>query len=63
MKKVESWTQFKQMKLNVKKTKNMIFNFSKDKKFSTDIRIGNESIETVSETKLLGTIITDMMMT
>ena len=47
------------MKLNVKKTKNMIFNFSKDKKFSTDIRIGNESIETVSETKLLGTIITD----
>ena len=59
MKKVESWTQFKQMKLNVKKTKNMIFNFSKDKKFSTDIRIGNESIETVSETKLLGTIITD----
>ena len=59
LKKVESWTQFKQMKLNVKKTKNMIFNFSKDKKFSTDIRIGNESIETVSETKLLGTIITD----
>ena len=59
MKKVESWTQRKQMKLNVKKTKNIIFNFSKDKKFSTDVRIGNESIETVSETKLLGTIITD----
>ena len=25
----------------------------------TDVKIGNESIETVSETKLLGTIITD----
>ena len=59
MEKVEIWTQRKQMKLNVKKTKNIIFNFSKDKKFSTDVRIGNESIETVSETKLLGTIITD----
>ena len=57
--KVEKWTQSKQMKLNVKKTKNIIFNFSKDKKFSTDVKIGNESIETVSETKLLGTIITD----
>ena len=47
------------MKLNVKNTKNINFNFSKDKKFSTDVKISNESIETVSETKLLGTIITD----
>ena len=47
------------MKLNVKNTKNINFNFSKDKKFSTDVKISSESIETVSETKLLGTIITD----
>ena len=47
------------MKLNVKKTKNIIFNFSKDKRFSTDVKLGDESVETVSETKLLGTIITD----
>ena len=47
------------MKLNSKKTKVMAFNFSSDKKFSTDIKLGNETIETVSETKLLGTIITD----
>ena len=37
----------------------MAFNFSKDKKFSTDIKLRNEIIETVSETKLLGTIITN----
>ena len=32
MEKVEKWTQSKRMKLNVKKTKNIIFNFSKDNK-------------------------------
>ena len=37
----------------------MAFNFSKDKKFSTDVKLRNEIIETVSETKLLGTIITN----
>ena len=58
MEKVNSWTERKQMKLNTKKTKNMIFNFSKNNQFSTEIRIGNEIIETVKETKLLGTTIT-----
>ena len=58
MEKVNSWTEKKQMKLNTKKTKNMIFNFSKNNQFSTEIRIGNEIIETVKETKLLGTTIT-----
>ena len=56
--KVEKWSESKQMKLNVKKTKNMCFNFSRDKQFSTNIRLHNEPIETVNETKLLGTIIT-----
>ena len=51
MERVERWAKEKQMKLNVKKTK--------DKQFSTDIKLNNESIETVSETKLLGTIITN----
>ena len=49
------------MKLNVKKTKNMCFNFSKDKQFSTNINLYSEPIETVSETKLLGTIITNYL--
>ncbi len=58
MERVESLTDKKQMKLNTKKTKNMIFNFSKNNQFSTEIRICNEVIETVKETKLLGTTIT-----
>ena len=43
------------MKLNPKKTKIVCFNFTKD----TDIKLNNEPIETVSETKLLGTIISN----
>ena len=58
MEKVDSWTETKKMKLNIKKTKNMIFNFSKNNQFSTEIKMGNEVIETVTETKLLGTTIT-----
>ena len=46
------------MKLNNKKTKNLIFNYSKNYQFSTDLKLEGEVVETVSETKLLGTIIT-----
>ena len=46
------------MKVNNKKTQNLIFNCSKNYQFSTDLKLGGEVIETVSETKLLGTIIT-----
>ena len=35
MERVDSWAEDKQMKLNILKTKNIIFNFSSDKKFST----------------------------
>ena len=48
MERVESWAEDKQMKLNILKTKNIIF-FSSDKKFSTDIRLRNDVIETVRE--------------
>ena len=37
----------------------MVVNFSKNLQFSTDIQLGKESVETVSEAKLLGTTITD----
>ena len=46
------------MKLNVKKTKNMIFNFSKKYQFSTKLSVENENLELVTESKLLGTFIT-----
>ena len=49
------------MKLNVKKTKNILFNFSQKYQFSTKLTLMNEDIEMVRETKLLGTIITDQI--
>ena len=55
---INEWTKKKKMKLNVKKTKNMIFNFSKKYQFSTKLSVENENLELVTETKLLGTFIT-----
>ena len=56
---INKWTAEKKMKLNVSKTKNMIFNFSRNNQFSTEIKLDGEIIETVNETKLLGTLITN----
>ena len=47
------------MKLNTKKTKNMIFNFTKNHQFTTRMKVNNNNIEVVKEFKILGTIITD----
>ena len=58
---INEWTKEKKMQLNVKKTKNMLFNFSKKHQFSTKLTLMNEEIEMVQETKLLGTIITDQI--
>ena len=46
------------MQINEKKSKNLVFNFTKDFQFSTDIKLKNEKIETINKTKLLGAIIT-----
>ena len=56
---ISKWTDNQKMKLNVKKTKSIIFNFSKNYQFSTKLSVKNEKIEIVKETKLLGTFITD----
>ena len=47
------------MELNEEKTKVMIFNFTRTKKFSTRLTLKEKTLETVKETKLLGTVITD----
>ena len=47
------------MKLNEKKTKNMIFNFTKKYQFTVDLSVNGKKIEVVDETKLLGTYITN----
>ena len=59
MEDIKNWTEDNKMKLNEKKTKNMIFNFSTNKQFSTDITVNGEVIETVKEARLLGTIISN----
>ena len=56
---IQKWTTDKKMRLNVDKTKNIIFNFSRNNQFSNDIKLDGKVIETVTETKLLGTLITN----
>ena len=46
------------MKVNEKKSKNIIFNFTRDHQFSTEIKLKNENLEVIDKTKLLGAIIT-----
>ena len=58
---INQWTKERKMKLNIKKTKTMLFNFSKKYQFTTELNLKNENIEMVRETKLLGTIITDQL--
>ena len=55
---IQRWTEERQMVLNERKTKNIIFNFSKSNQFMTDFILKNESLEVVKETKLLGVFIT-----
>ena len=47
------------MTLNVKKTNNMIFNFTDRFQFNTRLYIIGEKIDTIEKTKLLGTVITN----
>lgn len=49
------------MRLNEKKTKNMIFNFTKKYQFTTKLNVNNVNIEIPKETKLLGTVITEKL--
>ena len=56
---INLWTESKKMQLNQKKTKSMIFNFTKDKQFTTNIKLKEETVEIVNESKLLGVIISN----
>ena len=55
---INKWAEDHKMKLNAKKTKTMIFNFSTNKQFATKITLNGEPLLTVSEQKILGTILT-----
>ena len=56
---INSWTTKQRMLINKNKTKKMVFNFTNKYQFSTRLTLENQILETVKETKLLGTIITD----
>ena len=47
------------MRLNEKKTENMIFNYTDNYQFSTRIKLQGDVVETVKNTQLFGTIISD----
>ena len=47
------------MKINQTKTKTLIFNHTNIYQFSTTLKLNNEILEAVDNTKLLGTIITN----
>ena len=55
---ISNWTLEQKMKINAKKTKTMLFNFTKDYQFDTRLHIENEKIDIIESTKLLGTVIT-----
>ena len=54
---IQNWTKESKSKLNVNKSKIMIFNFTEDQ-FATRLYLENTLLETITETKLLGTVIT-----
>ena len=56
---INQCTKNQKMRLNEKKTKSMIFNFSKKHQFTTKLEVNKVNIEIVKEAKLLGTKITD----
>ena len=49
------------MQIHEKKTKAMVFNFTKKYQFSTDLKLNNSKIDIETQTKLLGTIVTNKL--
>ena len=56
---INNWTEEQKMKINETKTKVMIFNYTNNYQFSTRLTLNDKTLETVNETKLLGTIVSN----
>jgi hypothetical protein len=54
---LNEWSEKQKMKINQKKTKAMVFNFTNDFKFTTRLQLRGENVEIVNQMKILGTII------
>ena len=59
LEKINQWTINQKMKINERKTKTMIFNFSKNYKFTTRLEMNGEPLDVIESTKLLGTVISN----
>ena len=51
------WTNLQKMKLNKNKSKVMVFNCTRKFQFSTRIHLNDTLLETINETRLLGTVL------
>ena len=58
LKEINEWTEKNMMKLNQKKTHQIVFNFNRDKQFTTEVKLKGEALEISDEVKLLGVVIT-----
>ena len=56
---INDWTQRQKMKINEKKTKCMIFNYTHKYQFTTRLSVNNHPIEVIKSTRLLGTVVQD----
>ena len=54
---INEWTINQKMLVNEKKSKTIIFNFTKNYQFTTRLTINNKDVEVIDSTRLLGTII------
>ena len=61
MQNISTWTEVNKMHLNTRKTKAMVFNFTRDYQFSTRVLLENDKVDILSEAKLLGVIINDQL--
>ena len=56
---INAWTKAHLMKINEAKTKSMVFNYTHNYQFSTRLELNRKNVETVTETRLLGTVLTN----
>ena len=54
MDKIFKWTDDRKMKLNEKKSKIMVFNFTQNYQFAIRVYLNDNLLENISETRLLG---------
>ena len=54
---INEWTVKQKMRINEKKTKNLIFNFTDNYQFSTRLQLKGQNIQIVDQMKILGTVV------